>query len=139
MIQWRFKKKNEPLKFDKKANHVRISDLTARVNLIKCCGRVIPTVKSMSRPKNARPGRTTQQAKFSNPIRDCNSRRVTFLRFKKSDTQQLRCRCAYFNLSHYYVFGARTLTPSVITVLGARTLTCSLLRFWCAHLNSFRY
>lgn len=67
-----------------------ISDFTEGVDLIKCYGRVIPIVKSMRRRRDARPGKTTEQAKFNNPMSNCISPRVTFLRFKKSDSSEVQ-------------------------------------------------
>ena len=80
-------KKEQPLKSDRKVSQTRKSDLTAELSLTRCCGRLMPTVKSISRRRNARPGRTTEHAKFKSPIRDCNSCRVTFFRVRNAESK----------------------------------------------------
>ena len=62
---------------------MRRSLLTERFRRIKKCGCEIPRVRSINRLKKARPGMTTEHAKFSRLIKDWSSLRVTFLRVEK--------------------------------------------------------
>ncbi|KAI0230304.1 hypothetical protein LSAT2_019337 [Lamellibrachia satsuma] len=49
----------------------------------QCVSDYVIFSRSMSRRRKGRPGTITLQAKFKVPIRDCSSRKVTFLRRRK--------------------------------------------------------
>ena len=78
------KKNDLPLNCVRNCNHKWRSPFTALFKRIICIGRLMPTVRLIIRRRNVLPGTTTEQVKFNNPMRDCMSFRVTFLRFRKS-------------------------------------------------------
>jgi hypothetical protein len=68
-----------PLYSDKKVNQTLISSRIDFDTRILWWGFLILHVASISLLQNALPGDTTWHAKLSNPIKDCNCRKVTFL------------------------------------------------------------
>lgn len=49
---------------------------------MRWCAALMAIVRSISLRRKARPGRITEQAKFKRPINDCNSSKVTILRWR---------------------------------------------------------
>ncbi len=66
-------KKERPLKSSRNDFQRRKSPLTHVFSRIKCLADLTPLVRSMKRRRKARPGITTEQAKFNSPIKDCSS------------------------------------------------------------------
>lgn len=66
-----------PLKLYKNICQALRSARASKLSLVWWYGLDKPMVWFVKRLKKVRPGGTTLQAKFSNPIRDCNSKSVT--------------------------------------------------------------
>ena len=76
--RWVPLKKNDfPLNEFRKLNHSKISSLHCFVRRMWWYCLRTPLVRSIILRRKARPGRTTEHAKFNNPISDCSSLRVT--------------------------------------------------------------
>ena len=82
-------KKERPLKSFRNEFQRRKSPFTHVFSRIKCLADLTPLVRSMRRRRKARPGITTEQAKFNSPIKDCSSFNCTFFRVINDETRAL--------------------------------------------------
>ena len=77
VTQTSLKKKDLPLNSSKNRSQSKISNLAPFERRMWWCGFWMPLVRSIKRRRKAQPGATTMHVKFTKPIKDWSSFRVT--------------------------------------------------------------